>query len=184
MSTSRFIVGVALGCGLMLTTATGARAAKCDPTGADAASIAAARAAIDQACDCEGARNHGQYVRCAAAVLKAEVGAGNLPKSCKGAVQRCAARSTCGKAGFVTCCRTNAKGKTSCSIKSSMARCTAPRGGSACVGNFSSCCEACDGDGCVPVEPTPTPEPTATPEPTPTAGSASRAFIAPSDSLF
>ena len=100
--------------------------AKCDPTGADAVDVATARAAIDNpvtGCDCAGATNHGQYVKCAA-------------------------KSTCGKPGFVTCCRTKANGSTKCSTKSSADRCKDPKGGSSCVGTFASCCDACTATGC------------------------------------
>ena len=69
-------------------------------------------------------------------------------KSCKGAITRCAARSTCGKPGFVTCCRTNSKGVTKCSTKSSGDSCKPPKGGSACASVHSSCCDACTASGC------------------------------------
>jgi hypothetical protein len=57
-------------------------------------------------------------------------------------------RSTCGKPGYVTCCRTRSSGKTSCSIKRSAARCVAPHGGTVCVGSVPSCCDACGAGGC------------------------------------
>ena len=120
--------------------------AKCDATGADAADVAAARAAIAANCDCDGAANHGTYVRCASDQAKATL----VNRSCRGTVVRCAAKSTCGKPGFVTCCRTKASGETKCTTKSSAARCRAPKGGSACVGNVSSCCDACTATGCAP----------------------------------
>jgi hypothetical protein len=67
-----------------------------------------------------------------------------LPKNCKGAVVRCAAKSTCGKPdGFVTCCRITAAGKTKCSLKSDASLCKPPKNGSSCVGTDSSCCDAC-----------------------------------------
>jgi hypothetical protein len=81
----------------------------------------------------------------AVAAARAEVEA-----TCK----RCAARSTCGKPGFVTCCRTSAGGVTRCSTKRDAERCVAPAGGSACVGSVSSCCDACTDGGCAP-PPTP-----------------------------
>ena len=68
--------------------------------------------------------------------------------SCKGAVVKCAARSTCGKPEFVTCCRTS-KGVTKCSTKSSGDHCTAPKGGTSCVAvGIASCCDACSATGC------------------------------------
>lgn len=67
----------------------------------------AARCTFDQAinskCQCDGPSNHGQYVSCVAHVVNGLSACGLLPKSCKGKVTRCAARSTCGKVGFSTC---------------------------------------------------------------------------------
>jgi len=116
----------------------------------ETAAAAAVQAAIDARCDCLGATRHGAYVRCAVGVAKAAVKAGTLPRRCKGAVKSCAARSTCGKPGFVTCCRTTATGATKCSIKRAPAQCKPPRGGTACVGHRPSCCDACATGGCAP----------------------------------
>jgi len=118
--------------------------AKCDPTGADAADFAAARKAVADNCDCTGAANHGTFVSCAADQANKTL----MNKSCRGQVVKCAARSTCGKPGFVTCCRTKASGATKCSTKSSGERCKAPKGGTACVSTFASCCDACTTGGC------------------------------------
>src|SRR5262245_35622619 len=117
--------------------------AKCDPVAA-AADIAAAQAAA-ATCDCNGFPNHGQYVSCVALAVN---GAALENRSCGGAVKKCAAKSTCGKPGFVTCGRTKANGVTKCSTKSSGDRCKAPKGGSACVSTFASCCDACTESGC------------------------------------
>src|SRR5439155_25462286 len=77
--------------------------ARCDPsTDPDKSDIARARFAVARNCDCSGATNHGDYVSCAAQQANAVL----VNKDCAGAVERCAARSTCGKPGFVTCCRT------------------------------------------------------------------------------
>ncbi len=55
-------------------------------------------------CPCEAPnQNHGQYVRCVKGLVANAVTAG-LPRNCKGRIKRCAARSACGKQGFVTCC--------------------------------------------------------------------------------
>ena len=124
-------------------------AAKCDVTGADAGIVKDARTKVDMACDCDSFTNHGQYVSCVAKAAKTALQDTN--PSCKGAVVKCAARSTCGKTGFVTCCRTSAKGVTKCSTKSSAEHCTAtaPKGGSACVAvGIPSCCDACSATGC------------------------------------
>jgi hypothetical protein len=129
---------------LSLVALTGQRVdAKCDPTGADAADVAAARKAVADNCDCAGAANHGAFVSCAAEQAK-----GLANNSCRGVVVSCAAKSTCGKPGFVTCCRTKASGVTKCSTKSKADRCKPPKGGSACVGTFASCCDACTSSGC------------------------------------
>jgi hypothetical protein len=128
-----------------------ASAARCDPTGADAAAIATARAQVEETCGCASAATHGDYVACSAGVLTARVHAEQLPASCKQAAQRCAARSTCGRAGAVACCKTNAAGLTKASIKKSAAACRAPEGGTACASGHASVCDACDADGCAPV---------------------------------
>ncbi len=72
-------------------------------------------------CPCTTAANHGTYVKCVAGVANMLSSGINpsLPKSCKGAVKKCAAHSTCGRPNAVTCCLTNATtGATSCKIKS------------------------------------------------------------------
>ncbi len=119
--------------------------AACDPsTDPDKADIANARAAVAANCLCGTATIHGAYVSCAAQQANSVL----ANKSCAGFVKKCASRSTCGKPGFVTCCRTNSKGVTRCSVKSGPAKCVAPRGGSRCVGQFASCCDACTASGC------------------------------------
>jgi len=128
---------------LLLSIGT-ARAACTDP-----AAVASTRAAAELQCPCETAVGHKPYVRCVAQVAKAAATSGSLPKQCRAAVVRCARKSTCGATGFVTCCRTTGAGSTKCSIKSSEAKCTAPMGGSACVGTVPSCCDSCDAGGCV-----------------------------------
>jgi hypothetical protein len=108
----------------------------------------ATRAEIDAVCDCASATSHGAYVHCAVHVINDAVKAHTLPKKRRGAVKMCAARSTCGKPGFVTCCRTTAKGVTHCSIKSDPGKCKAPKGQTAHVGDHASCCDACTATGC------------------------------------
>ena len=110
------------------------------------------RAGYDATCTamtqgCATAKNHGQYVSCIAHQAKADT---TLPNECRGAVVKCAAKSTCGKSGFVTCCRTKADGTTKCSTKKGASACTAPKGGHACVGlpTHPSCCDACTATGC------------------------------------
>jgi hypothetical protein len=69
--------------------------------------------AIDETCPCDGQvteggtepwRNHGQYVRCVVRYRNALRKAGCLSKAEFLGVARCAARSTCGRTGAVTCC--------------------------------------------------------------------------------
>jgi hypothetical protein len=136
----------------------------------------AAQDALNRACPCDAARNHGQHVSCVARVLHRLAKDGTIPKNCKGKVQRCAARSTCGKLGFVACeipefgtCGTPCAADAStvccedaaipctadtdcvvsskCKIKASADRCTAAGGN---VGTASTCCADC---------PTPVPTP-------------------------
>jgi hypothetical protein len=124
--------------------------------------VAEVRATINSECPCTG--NHGQYVSCVAHHVRNAVQTGELDVNCKGAVTRCAARSTCGKkTGFVTCAICSAgtcsggvcdDGVTPCSdssqcpavvnhcsTKSSPDLCAAAGG----VAGSGSCCDA----GCV-----------------------------------
>ena len=137
-----------------------AASAKCGDDPGDAVAVAATRAAIESACPCAAASDHGAYVRCARGVVSTAVGTGDLPRSCAGSVKKCVSKSTCGRPGYVTCCRTSASGKTKCRVKRPE-KCTAPVGGS-CTTGFSSCCDACTTGGCVP-SPTATRTPTITP---------------------
>jgi len=135
-----------IGTALVILLSTVRAIGACDPTtDPDKADVANARAAIEASCGCATAATHGAYVRCAAHQANATL----TNKRCAGAVRTCAARSTCGRRGRATCCRTTAAGRTSCSLKSTAARCVAPKGGRACVGTFSSCCDACGTSGCV-----------------------------------
>src|SRR5262249_1262064 len=70
----------------------------CEP-----ARCAAQAAIIAQCPSCDAADNHGRYVSCVAHVVKKLVDDGTVPGNCKGKVVSCAARSTCGKPGFVRC---------------------------------------------------------------------------------
>lgn len=63
----------------------------------------AVQAALDTDCPCSEATNHGRHVSCVAKVVKRLSLAGVVPTECKGKITRCAARSVCGKEGFVTC---------------------------------------------------------------------------------
>jgi len=126
--------------------------------------------ALNQQCPCDAATNHGKHVSCVAHVLKQLSRAGSIPTNCKGKVQRCAARSICGKPGVVTCqiptefgtCATACTADplamccqdattactvdtdcvlaSKCKVKASAERCQAAGG---TVGTSSTCCADC-----------------------------------------
>jgi len=121
----------------------------------------AVQAAVNTACLCDQATNHGRYVSCVAHVVKDLSSQSLVPTNCKGKVKRCAARSTCGKPGFVTCtvptdtcnlatstctgnpaltCATDFDCGTRCRTKSSAEKCTAPG-----VVGSGTCCASCGG---------------------------------------
>ncbi len=144
--------------GLVVLSGSSARAeTDCEPA------RCAVQAAINAACDCSTASNHGRYVSCVAHVVKQLSTNGTIPTNCKGKVKRCAARSTCGKAGFVICtipvpgacdlatstcagnatvaCLTDAQCTTSrCKTRSSAEGCVAIGG---TVGTGATCCANC-----------------------------------------
>lgn len=109
----------------------------------DAAALAAAQQIVDAACDCDNASRHGQYVSCAARALNAALKNGDVPKACKHLIRRGVARSTCGKTGFVACCRPARGGGQACSVKRE-GRCEQP----ACASPKPSCLDACTDTGC------------------------------------
>jgi hypothetical protein len=125
----------------------------------------AVQSAINTECSCGAASNHGQYVSCVAHVVRRLAAEGTIPINCKGKVTRCAAKSTCGKEGFVTCqiptddcviapgqlsgtcagdativCTTDLDCGAKCKIKSTSDRCTAAGG---FVGLSPTCCPSC-----------------------------------------
>src|SRR5213080_3885098 len=114
--------------------------ARCD----DPAAVCAARAVADAQCNCATATTHGQYVKCVSQAAQGEVNAARLPRGCKANVVRCASRSTCGKPGFVTCCRTDSLGRVHCSVKRDPTRCKPP----STIGTKPSCCDACGPNWC------------------------------------
>jgi hypothetical protein len=59
--------------------------------------------ALEDACPCEDATNHGQYVRCVAHATKALAADATIARRCRGRVVRLAARSVCGRPNTVTC---------------------------------------------------------------------------------
>ena len=123
--------------------------AACDPSSEpDKTDVANARLAVATNCDCAGAATHGAYVSCAVGQADAVL----TNKSCASFVKKCAARSTCGKHGAVTCCLTTANG-TKCKIKKDTAHCTLRHG---TVGACTSCCDSCAASGNGPSCPLPT----------------------------
>ena len=96
-------------------------------------------------CNCATSTNHGDYVKCVKGVAndRASQNPPLLPKNCKGQVVKCAAKSVCGKGGFVTCCITKPSG-TKCKTKKDAMHCTDKEG---IVGHCASCCDACPAPG-------------------------------------
>ncbi len=137
-------------------------ATMCDPAGADAAAVAAARADVEAHCDCSGLTSHRDYVACASTIVTTRVGNGQLPKQCKSLVKKSASKSSCGEPAAVSCCVTGASGATKCRIKGDEMRCGASGSATACVGSYPSCSDACTATGCAPaplLSPLPTPTP-------------------------
>ena len=134
----RYILTGAVGLSLLLGTAQVGWAARCGDDPGDNQKVIDARNDAESQCGpCASSTSHGAYVSCVAGVAKARVDASQLPTSCKGKVTRCAAKSTCGKSGFVTCCITK-NAVTKCKLKKSASACT-DKGGIANT-THSSCC--------------------------------------------
>ena len=135
------------------------------PGGRGPAACDAARclveSAVDESCPCETATNHGNYVKCVVRTLGPLAAQAAVPHSCVGRIIRCAARSTCGKPGAVTCqtpqgtcdpasgtctndpsvsCSADSDCGTACSIASSAESCQTAGG---TVGTGTTCCAAC-----------------------------------------
>ncbi len=132
--------GFLLAVALLVATARSGMAA-CGASPGDAQALADARAQVEADCDCTGSPSHGAYVRCATQIARERASADLLPARCKGAVIRCAVRSTCGRPGLVACCVTR-PGGTKCKRTEGAASCAAQGGApSPCP----SCCDACGG---------------------------------------
>jgi len=152
----RYFAVTALGAWLLLASVPAAFA-NCAADDPDGSKTLAARQQVATDCTCDHSSpatvNHGQYVHCAAGVAKtrSSLDASDpsfLPRTCKGAVKKCAAHSTCGRPGAVTCCLTNATtSATSCKIKSTAQHCLDKQG---TPGTCSSCCDACPPPGSGP----------------------------------
>ena len=133
----------------------GVARARCGDDPGDAQAVADARTQVDSDCDCAGAASHRDYVRCAIGVARTRADAGQLRSQCRSAVKRCAAKSTCGTPGAVSCC-IERNGSFRCLIRRDAGSC-AGRGGT--TGADGSCCDTCGGG--VPTSTT-TPPPTTT----------------------
>lgn len=113
--------------------------------GACEAASSAIGAFVDTECPCAGRddgngatiawKNHGHYVRCVAHAVRAAARSLGVKRRCGRALVPCAARSTCGKHGAVTCVIAG-----ECSVLSAD-ECAALGG----VGGSGSCCTASPG---------------------------------------
>jgi hypothetical protein len=139
------ILGVLVVLGPMLSGAGAAGRNACR----DVQVLAAARDAVGATCQCSSFHNHSDYVRCVAHAASKAAHSGVIPRDCAAAVKRCASNSTCGRPGTVACCRTDAKGRGTCSIKLKPSSCHKQgTAGSACISERPSCCDACTGGAC------------------------------------
>ena len=109
--------------------------------GCDSESLAAARQLLE-ACKCDEGP-HGKYVSCTSRALHVAFKNDAISRACRRLVRRGAARSTCGKSGFVACCRPNKAGPAACSVRRE-GECDAP----ACASPRPSCLDACSETGC------------------------------------
>jgi hypothetical protein len=105
--------------------------------------LVAIRAEISTACPCDASASHGDFVRCARAILEGATATGRLLPGCEKAILKCEAKSICGRPGAVTCCRTSAKGIGKCLVKRDLTHCKAPVGGTVVLGASATCCDAC-----------------------------------------
>jgi hypothetical protein len=130
--------------GIFATNAPAPTSGRCGSAAGDAAAVAMVRSGADSVCV---GSNHGTYVSCVTKQARQAATGGALRQVCKAKVTTCAALSTVGT-DRVTCCRTDSRGVTRCSVKSNAALCVPPLNGSACVGSKASCCDACSSGGC------------------------------------
>ena len=110
----------------------------------DTVALTALRAQVAGACDCASATSHGAHVRCVRTQAKLAAQTAGAPASCRAAVIRCAAKSTCGNPTRVACC-IEKKGRTTCRVLHDAAACSAKHG---TAGACASCCDACAGGAC------------------------------------
>ncbi len=75
----------------------GSRRSRCN------VSTCAVATALEEACPCEVAPSHGQYVHCVAHAAKGLVADATIARRCRRRVVRLAAESVCGRANTVAC---------------------------------------------------------------------------------
>lgn len=145
----RRALAVTLATGLWTATLVtpGLAAGACAVPGADEPAVAAARAAVQQECDCAGSTDARSWRVCVRDSLAGTAGEG-LSTGCARLVRRLEARSTCGRPDHVVCCRTNAGGLTKGALRRT-GKCSPPRGGSACESPLPYLADGCTSDGCV-----------------------------------
>ncbi len=153
----------------------------------DVTAVDAARAAADAQCDCATAIDHAHYVKCVAAVANARARSHSLPRRCRRAVIRCAAKSACGTPDAVTCCIPQERGTADAELRgvpheaedtdaesSVPATCTVVPSAAVCaaaggtVGGCPSCCDACGVEGCATTTSSPPATTTSTTRPSST----------------
>jgi hypothetical protein len=94
----------------------------------------AVQPAIDLKCPCDGSLNRGKYTSCVGHVTRDQ----HVSKDCRTQIIHCAARSTCGRPGFVIC---DVRGR--CEHRNSAAACQRVNG---TVRPAPSCCPVCGGE--------------------------------------
>jgi cysteine-rich repeat protein len=103
-----------------ITVALGASAVRAAPC----MDLATLRATVEGACACAGQASAKAYKQCVKAKLKAD----GVKGSCKKQMMKTAAKSICGKSGFVVCCQAGKKGKVVKSNKCKGTACTSAAG--------------------------------------------------------
>jgi hypothetical protein len=124
--------------------------AACDVTGADAAALAASRAAVDAACPCAAATSRGAYRMCGSAAIRSSIASTALPRGCKREALRHVHLSVCGRSGAAVCCRVRTDGKLRHGVVGKPASCATTPRFTACVSTWQSVAIGCDPTGCVP----------------------------------
>jgi hypothetical protein len=99
----------------------------------DEATLTSVRSLIAAACDCEGAKKHKAYVKCAKQVARAAVADSTLPSLCQKPAVKCENNSTCGFRKAAVCCAL--KGQTvKAKLMKTGGKC---RGGTSCTSKMA-----------------------------------------------